>query len=744
MSSKKLVIVESPAKARTLSKLLGSSYSLKASMGHVRDLPRSQLGVDLEEGFTPKYVVPKAKTKVVNELKKAAKAASAIYLATDPDREGEAISWHLQEVTRTNRTPYRRVVFHEITKEAIKRAFDHPHQINMQLVNAQQARRILDRLVGYKISPLLWQKVRRGLSAGRVQSVAVKIIVDREREIEKFIPVEYWTIEAELARAAGKASFRALLIGLADGTKLEIKNEEEATKVGEKLGKASYKVLKVATKKAARQPAPPFITSTLQQEAWRKLHFSAKLTMSIAQELYEGLPIGKEGMVGLITYMRTDSTRVARSAITETREFITRKYGAEYLPPHARFFTRAVKGAQEAHEAIRPTKIKREPDFLKAYLSDAQFKLYQLIWKRMVASQMAAASFNNTTVDIQARHTLSNTSYLLRATSSVNTFPGFMVLYTESKDEAEEKPGPTLPQLAKGDKLKLLGLFPEQHFTKPPPRFTEATLIKMLEQWGIGRPSTYAPILSTIQDREYVNKTEGRFKPTELGFVVNDLLAKHFPGIVDINFTAYMEDELDKVANEDKNWAVVIREFYAPFEKSLESAAERMEKVTVEEATDEVCPKCGQPMVVKFGRFGKFIACSGYPDCKFTKSFQIKVGVKCPQCGGDIVQKKSKKKRIFYGCSNYPDCTFATNLKPLPQSCPQCGGLLTAYRGNLAKCTQCAFRGKVREVAEGETQTVETTAAVKTKAKRVAKKVTRKTTKKKSTTKAKAKKKTES
>jgi len=745
MSSKKLVIVESPAKARTLSKLLGSSYSLKASMGHVRDLPRSQLGVDLEEGFTPKYVVPKAKTKVVNELKKAAKAASAIYLATDPDREGEAISWHLQEVTRTNRTPYRRVVFHEITKEAIKRAFDHPHQINMQLVNAQQARRILDRLVGYKISPLLWQKVRRGLSAGRVQSVAVKIIVDREREIEKFIPVEYWTIEAELARAAGKASFRALLISFADGTKLEIKNEEEATKVGEKLGKASYKVLKVATKKAARQPAPPFITSTLQQEAWRKLHFSAKLTMSVAQELYEGLPIGKEGMVGLITYMRTDSTRVARSAITETREFITRKYGAEYLPPHARFFTRAVKGAQEAHEAIRPTKIKREPDFLKAYLSDAQFKLYQLIWKRMVASQMAAASFNNTTVDIQARHALSNTSYLLRATSSVNTFPGFMVLYTESKDEAEEKPGPTLPQLAKGDKLKLLGLFPEQHFTKPPPRFTEATLIKMLEQWGIGRPSTYAPILSTIQDREYVNKTEGRFKPTELGFVVNDLLAKHFPGIVDINFTAYMEDELDKVANEDKNWVVVIQEFYAPFEKSLESAAERMEKVTVEEATDEVCPKCGQPMVVKFGRFGKFIACSGYPDCKFTKSFQIKVGVKCPQCGGDIVQKKSKKKRTFYGCSNYPECTFATNLKPLPQPCPQCGGLLTAYRGNLAKCTKCAFRGKVAEAVEGEAQTVETTTApVKTKAKRVAKKVTRKTTKKKSTTKAKAKKKTES
>jgi DNA topoisomerase-1 len=745
MSTKKLVIVESPAKARTLSKLLGSSYSLKASMGHVRDLPRSQLGVDLEDGFAPKYVVPRAKTKIVNELKKAAKTASAVYLATDPDREGEAISWHLQEVTKSNQIPYRRVVFHEITGEAIKRAFDHPHQINMQLVNAQQARRILDRLVGYKISPLLWQKVRRGLSAGRVQSVAVKIVVDREREIEKFVPVEYWTIEAELAKATGKATFRALLIGLADGTKLEIHNEEEATKLGEQLEKASYKVARVATKKATRQPAPPFITSTLQQEAWRKLHFSAKLTMSIAQELYEGLPIGKEGTVGLITYMRTDSTRVARSAIEETREFIAHKYGDTYLPAHARAFTRVVKGAQEAHEAIRPTRIHREPDMLKAYLSNAQFKLYQLIWKRMVASQMAAATFDNTTVDIHARHALSNTGYLLRATSSVNTFPGFMVLYTESKDEAEEKPGPTLPPLANGDKLKLIELFSEQHFTKPPPRFTEATLIKMLEQWGIGRPSTYAPILSTIQDREYVTKTDGHFQPTELGFVVNDLLAKHFPGIVDINFTAYMEDELDKVANEDKNWVAVIQEFYTPFEKSLESAAALMEKVKVEEATDEVCPKCGKPMVVKFGRFGKFIACSGYPDCKFTKSFQIKVGVKCPQCGGEIVQKKSKKKRTFYGCSNYPDCTFATNFKPLPQPCPKCGGLLTAYRGNLAKCTKCSFRGKVRETAEGEAQAVETTtAAVKTKAKRVVKKTPRKVAKKKSPTKAKAKKKEES
>jgi DNA topoisomerase-1 len=699
---KNLVIVESPAKARTLSKLLGANYSLKASMGHVRDLPRSGLGVDIEKGFAPKYVVLRAKSKIVNELKKAAKDASAVYLATDPDREGEAISWHLQKVTKTNRKPYRRVVFHEITKEAIKRAFDHPRSIDMQLVNAQQARRILDRLVGYKLSPLLWRKVRRGLSAGRVQSVALKIIVDREREIEKFVPVEYWTIEAELAKTAQKPTFRAMLIGLDDGTKLEIHNEQEATELSDKLKQASYKVSKVSVKKATRQPAPPFITSTLQQEAWRKLRFPAKLTMSVAQELYEGLPIGDEGNVGLITYMRTDSTRVTRSAITETRAFITEKYGPQYVPSHARSFARTVKGAQEAHEAIRPTKIWREPSLLKPHLSDAQFKLYQLIWKRMVASQMSAATFDNTTVDIQARCPRSKVNYLLRASSSVNTFPGFMTLYIESKDEAEEKPGPTLPPLEKGDKLELIELFPEQHFTKPPPRFTEATLIKMLEQWGIGRPSTYAPILSTIQEREYVTRTEGRFQPTELGIVVNDLLNKHFPDIVDIEFTAHMEEELDKVANENKDWVMVVQDFYIPFEQSLQSAAELMEKVKLEEPTDEICPECGKPLVIKTGRYGKFLACSGYPECKYTKSFQVKVGVKCPQCGGELVERKTKKKRVFYGCSNYPDCKFILNARPLPQPCPQCGGLLTVYRRNLVKCTKCEYRGRIGEAGEGK------------------------------------------
>jgi len=700
---KNLVIVESPAKARTLSKLLGANYSLKASMGHVRDLPRSGLGVDIEKGFAPKYVVLRAKSKIVNELKKAAKDASAVYLATDPDREGEAISWHLQKVTKTNRKPYRRVVFHEITREAIKRAFDHPRSIDMQLVNAQQARRILDRLVGYKLSPLLWRKVRRGLSAGRVQSVALKIIVDREREIEQFVAVEYWTIEAELAKTAQTPTFRAMLIGFADGTKLEIHNEQKATELSDKLKQASYKVSKVSVKKATRQPAPPFITSTLQQEAWRKLHFPAKLTMSVAQELYEGLPIGDEGNVGLITYMRTDSTRVTRSAISETRAFITEKYGSQYVPSHARSFIRTVKGAQEAHEAIRPTKIWREPSLLKPHLTNAQFKLYQLIWKRMVASQMSAATFDNTTVDIQAQRPHSKVNYLLRASSSVNTFPGFMILYIESKDEAEEKPSPTLPPLAKGDKLELIELFPEQHFTKPPPRFTEATLIKMLEQWGIGRPSTYAPILSTIQEREYVTKTEGRFQPTELGIVVNDLLNKHFPDIVDIEFTAHMEEELDKVANENKDWVMVVQDFYIPFEQSLQSAAELMEKVKLEELTDEICPECGKPLVIKTGRYGKFLACSGYPGCKYTKSFQVKVGVKCPQCGGELVERKTKKKRVFYGCSNYPDCKFILNARPLPQPCPQCGGLLTVYRRNLTKCTKCEYKGKLKEInKEGE------------------------------------------
>ena len=697
---KSLVIVESPAKARTLGKFLGQGYSLKASLGHIRDLPKSRLGVDIENNFEPKYVVPKKKSKIVRELRQAVKTASTVYLATDPDREGEAIAWHLAEVTKQGKTTYRRVVFHEITKGAIERAFKYPRSINRQLVNAQQARRVLDRLVGYQISPLLWRKVKRGLSAGRVQSVALRIIVDREREISKFISEEYWTIEAELTKkivTAGPENFRAMLTGLTDGTKLDLSNQQEASEIKEELKSASFSVIKAKTKKATRQPAPPFITSTLQQEAWRKLRFAAAETMAIAQQLYEGLSIGDEGSIGLITYMRTDSPRVAREATLETRDYIVNKYGAEFVPPRARSFAARMKTAQEAHEAIRPTKTWRQPSLVKQYLTPSQFRLYQLIWQRMVASQMAAASFNNTTVDIEARCPASKPRYLFRASSSVNTFPGFMVLYAAGKDE-EEKKSRLLPPLEKGDKLKLLGLSPEQHFTQPPPRFSEATLIKMLEQWGIGRPSTYAPILSTIQGRDYVTKVSGSLKPTELGSVVSDILIKYFPDIVDIEFTAHMEDELDKIANENTDWVGVVRDFYTPFAKDLEKAAQLMERVKLaDELTEESCPKCGKPMVVKSGRFGKFLACSGYPECKHTTSFQIKTGVSCPECGSEIVEKVSKKKRTFYGCSNYPNCQFAINFKPLPQPCPKCSGLLTEYRQKWAKCTKCSYRGKLQQ-----------------------------------------------
>ncbi|MCL0053201.1 type I DNA topoisomerase, partial [Dehalococcoidales bacterium] len=589
-----LVIVESPAKARTLSRILGKGYSLKASLGHIRDLPKGELGVDIENGFVPKYVVPRKKSKVVQELKQAANTASTVYLATDPDREGEAISWHLAEVIKSNRIPYRRVVFHQITKEAVEHAFRHPRSIDMQLVNAQQARRILDRLVGYKISPLLWRKVRRGLSAGRVQSVALRIIVDREREIEKFVPVEYWTIEAELTKKIPTAEgirFRAMLVGLIDGTKLDIHNREEAAEISDKLKLASYNVIKVSSKKVTRQPPPPFITSTLQQEAWRKLHFNTSLTMAVAQQLYEGLPIGEEGRVGLITYMRTDSTQVASSAVAEAREFISSKYGCQFLPPHPRSFTRIVKGAQEAHEAIRPTKIEREPSLIKPYLTANQFKLYELIWKRMVASQMSVATFDNTAVDIEAILT-PGTGYLFRTSTSVITFPGFTLLYTE--DGTEKQKSSLLPKLEKGDELELLDLFPEQHFTQPPPRFTEATLVKRLEQWGIGRPSTYAQIVSTIQERGYVTQVKGSFQPTELGFVVNDLLGEYFPDIVDVEFTARMEQELDEIANENRDWVNVVQDFYIPLERSLNNASLLMARVKLaEEITEEICPQCG-------------------------------------------------------------------------------------------------------------------------------------------------------
>jgi len=697
--SKELVIVESPAKARTLGKILGSKYSLKASMGHIRDLPRSKLGVDIDHDFTPGYVVPRTKSKLVKELKEAGKKAKAIYLATDPDREGEAIAWHLAAVLNGNNVPFRRVVFHEITDEAVQQAFKHPRSVDIHLVDAQQARRILDRLVGYKLSPLLWQKVRRGLSAGRVQSVALRIIVDREREIEGFVPQEYWLIEAELQKQE-TPPFRSQLIGLADGTKLEINTKQKADTIKERLEQAKYTVEKISTRKVMRQPAPPFITSTLQQEAWYKLRMSAGQTMAIAQELYEGLPLGTGESVGLITYMRTDSTHVARTAITETRDFIQKKYGEDYLPSHARIFTRQVKGAQEAHEAIRPTHTNRMPEEIKKYLSNNQFRLYQLIWNRMVASQMSAAIYDNTTVDIEAKPNNSREVYLFRTTTSILKFPGFTVLYQRDEgkiDEGESRQ--SLPPLTKGDTLKLLQLLAEQRFTQPPPRYTEASLIRMLEERGIGRPSTYAPILANIQEREYVTKTSGIFKPTELGVLVIDLLKKNFPDIVDIEFTAHMEDDLDKIADQKKQWVDVVRNFYTPFEKTLQNAKTGIERVKIaDEITTEVCEKCGKPMAIKVGRFGKFLACTGYPECKFTKRYQIKTGIKCPECGSELIQRLNKKGKGFYGCSNYPNCKFATSARPLPQPCPKCGGLLTEYRENRARCLKCRYRGPIPEI----------------------------------------------
>jgi len=682
-----------------LGRILGGKFNLKASMGHIRDLPKSKMGVDIENDFTPEYVVPRTKSKLVKELRDATKTASSIYLATDPDREGEAIAWHLANVINGGKTTLRRVVFHEITDEAVKAAFQHPRTIDMHLVDAQQARRVLDRLVGYKLSPLLWQKVRRGLSAGRVQSVALRIIVDREREIQAFVPQEYWNIEAELTKpaAAKEVTFRAQLVGLADGTKLEIDNQQKAELLKSRLEPARYSVNGVKTKKVVRQPAPPFITSTLQQDAWYKLRFSAQQTMALAQQLYEGLPVGEGESTGLITYMRTDSTHVAQSAVAETRDFIKEKYGSEYVPPHARNFTTRVKGAQEAHEAIRPTRIHRLPESVKQYLNTNQFKLYQLIWNRMVASQMAAAIYDSTTVEIHARPNDNRDTYLFRTTSSVLKFPGFAILYTRDEGKADEEDGKgVLPELDKGDMLKLLQLLLEQRFTQPPPRYTEASLIRTLEERGIGRPSTYASILSAIQDREYVNRTGGVFKPTELGFAVTDLLLKNFPNIVDIEFTAKMEDELDDVADDKKQWVEVIREFFTPFDKTLQNAKEKVERVELEpELTSEVCEKCGKPMAVKTGRFGKFLACTGYPDCKNTRPYRIKTGIKCPECGGELMQRLNKKGKAFYGCSNYPKCTFTLGVRPLPQPCPKCGGILTAYGQGKAKCTKCRYRGEI-------------------------------------------------
>ena len=654
--AKNLVIVESPAKARTVGRFLDRDYEVMASLGHVRDLPGNELGVEVDNGFTPVYTVLKEKHKIVQELKKASKGASAIYLATDPDREGEAISWHLVKAAGWDKRPTQRVVFHQITQNAIREAFRQPRDIDMKMVNAQQARRILDRLVGYQLSPLLWRKISgagRNLSAGRVQSVALRLVVDREREVEAFISQEYWTIKAVLERQqptnGGKkpVNFTATLQKVLEQRKgLDLPSEEASLQVTAALEEAQYTVAEVQKKEVRYRPAAPFTTSTLQQEAWRKLRFAAKRTMAIAQQLYEGLPLGPEGSEGLITYMRTDSTHVAPEAIREAIAYIHAQYGTDYTPKTPRLYTKKAKGAQEAHEAIRPTSIRREPQAVRRYLSPDQRKLYELIWKRMLASQMADALSDSTRAIIHAQgpHTSGHT-YLFRASGLLLKFPGFRALYLEDRDDPQEdnEQQLPLPELREGDVLQCLGLGSEQRFTQPPLRYSEATLIRTLEELGIGRPSTYAPTLSILLDRNYATKEQGRFQPTQLGKVVCDQLTAHFPRVMDVGFTAAMEENLDDIASGEKEWVPVLREFYGPFQDALAAATEEMPRVKVEEPTDEVCDLCGRPMVIKISRFGRFLACTGFPECRGKKSLLKKTGIACPDCNtGQLVERRGR------------------------------------------------------------------------------------------------------
>ena len=687
----KLVIVESPAKARTVGRFLGKGYTVKASVGHVRDLLRSQLSVDVENHFTPKYRVPNEKKEVVKELKKLAKKAEEIYLATDPDREGEAIAWHLMEAAEIEPELTKRVVFHEITEPAIHEAFSHPRQINEDLVNAQQARRILDRLVGYSISPILWEKVRSRLSAGRVQSVALRLIVEREREIDDFVPVEYWTIGAELKPEGVESTFITKLAKI-DGENPELPNEEAVKPILVDMETAAYSVTKVKRGERKRKPSAPFTTSTLQQEASRKLGFTAKRTMGLAQGLYEGRDLDGGGTTGLITYMRTDSTNVSAVAQKEARAYVVEKYGADFLPPEPPQYTTRSKGAQEAHEAIRPTSVMRDPESVKKYLEPAMFKLYRLIWQRFVASQMEAAVYD--TLQVEVTGVTTGHEYLLRASGSVVKFPGFLVVYEESLSEIarrEEEENVRIPaEVAEGQKQELVRLIPEQHFTQPPPRYSEASLVQALEENGIGRPSTYAPTLSTIQARGYVFREDKRLVPTETGLLVNDLMMQYFSEIVDYNFTARMEEDLDKISTGEAEWVKIMHDFYGPFSETVEKAQEDMPVVkSGPEPIGRDCPTCGKELVIRYGRYGKFISCSGFPDCRYTEPLLEKIGVACPQDGGDLVQRKTRKGRTFFGCQNYPECDFTSWKRPIAQPCPNCQGLLVITNKREVQCIKC-------------------------------------------------------
>jgi DNA topoisomerase-1 len=685
--AKPLIIVESPAKARTITRLLGNRYTVMASMGHIRDLPKSQFGVDVEHAFEPHYITIRGKGPLIKELKEAAKKAERVYLATDPDREGEAISWHLAEVLGLPPDRAQRIEFHEITKDAVSHALKHPRPIATPRVDAQQARRVLDRLVGYKLSPLLWHKVRPGLSAGRVQSAALRLLVDREREIRAFQPQEYYTVRARLGAAGGE--FWASYAG-PWGERGRV-GAQEAEAIQRLLATARLVVKAVRQRERHRQPPPPFTTSTLQQEAARRLGFTAKRTMAVAQQLYEGLEVPGEGTVGLVTYIRTDSVRVADPAAAEVRQFIDATWGPAWVGANRPWKDRG--RVQGAHEAIRPTAVRRHPEALRATLSRDQYRLYRLIWERFVASAMAPAVYNQVTVEVEAQAPTATAS--LRATGSTVVFKGFTELYEESREpaEGEEAAGP-LPPVTEGEVLALQAVEAEQHFTEPPPRYTEASLVKTLEELGIGRPSTYAPIIETLVAREYVVREQRRLVPTELGQVVVDLLKEFFPEIVDTKFTADVESQLDDVEEGEKPWRAVIGEFYQPFVAKLARAEASVGKVDLpEETTDEVCEQCGRPMVVRRGRFGKFLACSGYPACKNTRPYLEKTGAVCPRCGRPIVARRTRRGRTFYGCSGYPSCNFVTWNRPVGKTCPRCGAAMAVKRRGSRTSLVCLREG---------------------------------------------------
>lgn len=693
--AKKLVIVESPAKAKTIKKYLGEGYEVMASMGHVRDLPAKKLSVNVRKHFEPNYEIIEGKEELVQKLEKSAKKADFVYLATDPDREGEAISWHLAYILGLPLDDKNRVEFNEITKTGVQNGMNNPRTINIDLVDAQQARRILDRLVGYKLSPFLSRHIRRGLSAGRVQSVAVKIILDREKQIKEFVPEEYWTVDAKFIPKGSKRTFSASLYGTTEG-KLKISNEEQAKSIVAELSDADFTITKLRNGTRKKQPAPPFTTSTLQQEASRKLNFQSKRTMKVAQELYEGIDIPNMGAVGLITYMRTDSLRISNDAIAEVTQFIKGKWGDNYLPEKPRFF-KTKSNAQDGHEAIRPTMPSLEPDSIKSSLTTDQYKMYKLIWERFTACQMAECIQKTTSVDITGG------KYIFKATGYRTEFDGFTILYVEGQDTEEEKKT-ELPPLEKDMPVKAKEIIPNQHFTQPPARFTEATLIKTMEENGIGRPSTYAATISTITSRGYVKRERKTLFPTELGEVSTQLMQDHFPKIVNVKFTAQMEENLDKIEHGQEQWAKVLDTFYTDFKETLKKAKEETKDINIkipDEETDIVCELCGRKMVIKNGRFGKFIACPGYPECKNIKSIVETIGVKCPKCGGDIVIKKSKRGRMFYGCNNYPECDFVSWTEPTNERCPHCNGVLYKKKGKVTKlyCTTegCGFTKNFEE-----------------------------------------------